>query len=104
MLGFLVFSFSRDHNPISFAKAHPALNSQNAKYITSLGNLCSGIVQLPASATLSEGLEKHGKTPLDPGGFTDTWKGYLPGETRVVIKVFRKYSDEDLEKAKKVRI
>lgn len=61
-------------------------------------------MQLPASAILSEGLEKRGNIAVASGGLTDIWKGDLD-KTRVAIKAFRRYRDsQDLREAKKVRM
>ena len=98
-----IVSFSRNHRSTVFAKAYPTLDSQNAKYITALGNVCSAIVRLPASAILSEGLDKRGDNPMPSGGLTSVWKGGLDG-AQVAIKAFRVYPAQNLEEAKEVRI
>ena len=84
-------------------KAYPTLDSQNAKILSTLGNLCSATVLLPISAVLSTGLEKRGNIAVASGGLTDIWKGVL-GDSRVAIKAFRIYPAQNLKEAKEVSI
>ena len=95
--------FFADLRLIAFEKAYPTLDSQNVRYITALGNLCSSIVRLPASAILSEGLDKRGAIAVASGGLTDIWKGDLRA-ARVAIKAFRIYPAQNLKEAKEVSI
>ena len=82
-------------------KAYSILDSQNAKYITALGNVCGAIQQLPTSAVLSAGLEKCAIIALKPAGLMDIWYGY-PGGFPVAIKAHRIYRASNLEEAKEV--
>lgn len=84
-----------------FVKAYPTLDSQSAKHITALGNLCGAIQRLPTSAQLSVGLEKRGYIAVASGGFTDIWRGSLSG-VQVAIKAFRIYPAQNLKEAKEV--
>lgn len=102
MSRFIIFLFAEPQTHC-FSKAYPTLDSQNAKFITALGNLCSATLQLTASAILSEGLEKRGNIAVASGGLTDIWKGGL-GRTQVAIKAFRIYPAQNLKEAKEVRI
>ena len=95
--------FSQDLGLIAFQKAYPTLDSQNVRYIIALGNLCSATVRLPASAILSEGLDKRGAIAVTSGGLTDIWEGDLRGD-RVAIKAFRIYPAQNLKKTKEVSI
>ena len=99
-LSFFFFTEPQTH---CFSKAYPTLDSQNAKHITALGNLCSATLRLTTSAILSEGLEKRGNIAVASGGLTDIWKGGL-GRTQVAIKAFRIYPAQNLKEAKEVRI
>jgi len=85
------------------AKAYPTLDPQNAKFVTALGNVCSAIERLPASAVLSAGLEKRGSIVVASGGFTDIWRGKYHG-AQVAIKAFRIYPAQNLKEAKQVSI
>jgi len=93
-------SFSKPLSIIS-TKAYPTVDSQNAKFVTSLGDTCSAIGRLPASAVLSAGLEKRGSVAASSGGFTDIWRGEHYG-AQVAIKAFRIYPAQDLKEAKEV--
>ena len=97
------FFFAFETFYMLFSKAYSTIDSKNASYITALGNLCSATVRLPASAILSEGLERRGIIAVASEGFTDMWSGDL-GHARVVIKSFRTYSTLDLKEAKEVSI
>ena len=83
------------------AKAYNPLDWQNVKYVTTLGNLCSEIQQLPTSNLLTTGPEKRGNIAVASGGITDIWRGEL-GDLRVAIKAFRIYPAQDLREAKEV--
>ena len=85
------------------AKAYPTINLQNAKFVISLGNVCSATARLPTSAVLSAGLEKRGAIAVASGGLTDVWRGEYNGE-QVAIKAFRIYPAQNLKEAKEVRI
>ena len=69
--------------------------------MTALGNVCSTIERLPASAVLSTGLEKRGSVAVASGGFTDIWRGEYRG-AQVAIKAFRIYPAQNLKEAKEV--
>ena len=94
---------SRNLLPIIFAKAYPTINSQDAKFVTALGNVCSVTERLPTSAVLSAGLDKRGNIAVASGGLTDVWRGEYGG-TPVAIKAFRIYPAQNLKEAKEVRI
>ena len=85
------------------AKAYLTVDSQNAKFVTALGNMCSVTEQLPTSAVLTAGLKKRGKIAVASGGLTDIWRGKYRG-TLVAIKAFRIHPSQDLKEAKKVHI
>ena len=99
----LLLFFFAEPQTHCFSQAYPTLDSQNAKYIIALGNLCSAILRLPTSAILSEGLKKQGIIAVASGGLTDIWKGGL-GRTQVAVKAFRIYPAQNLKEAKEVRI
>jgi len=84
------------------SKAYPTVDSQNARLVTALGNLCSATERLPTSAVLSAGLEKCENIAVASGGLTDVWRGEWGG-LRVAIRAFRISHDHDLKKAKAVR-
>ena len=84
-------------------KAYPTVNSQNAKYLTALGRVCSATEKLPPSAVLSVGLKKRGNIAVASGGMTDLWRGDFCGR-QAAIKAFRIYPIQDLKEAKKVCI
>ena len=95
-------SFSQSKSLVyNFSKACPTLGLQSVKHITALGEVCSAIRRLPASAVLAEGLEKHGAMAVASGGLTDVWRGKL-GDIRVAIKAFRIYPAHNLKQAKEV--
>lgn len=73
---------------VASAKAYPTVDPQIAKFVTTLGNVCSETERLPTSVILSEGLEKRGSGPVASGGLTDIWLGDFRG-TQVAIKAFR---------------
>ena len=85
------------------AKAYPTVDLQDAKFITTLGNVCSTIERLPASAVLSAELEECGTTAVASGGFTDIWRGKYHNAP-AAIKTFRAYPPKNLKEAKKVSI
>lgn len=87
---------------IASTKAYLTFDSQSAKSIIALGNVCSTTGRLPTSAVLSTGLEKHDNTPAASGKLADIWRGELC-TTQVAIKAFRIYPAQNLEEAKKVR-
>ena len=86
-----------------FTKAYPTADPQNAALLTTLGEVCSTIEKLPASATISVGLRKIGNGAIASGGLRDVFPGEYGGK-RVAIEVFRIYSGERLREAKKVRV
>ena len=84
-------------------KAYPTIDSQDTKAVTALGDVCSAIGQLPTSAVISAGLEKHSKIITASGGLADTWRGEYDA-TQVAIKAFRIYPAQNLKEAKGVSI
>jgi len=84
-------------------KTYPTVDSQNAKLVAALGNVCSATGQLPTSTVLSAGLKKRGSTTVAPGAFTDVWQGEYYA-TQVAIKSLRIYPTQNCEEAKKVTI
>ena len=86
--------------PLSFLKAYPTLDSQNAEFITVLGGVCSVTERLPTSAVLSAGLGRHGNIAEDSGGATDIWRGEFR-QMHVAIKAFR-IPTQNLGKVKRV--
>jgi len=88
---------------IIFSKAYPTVDPHNAKFVTTLGKICSGIERLPTSAVLSAGLKKHHTISIASGGFTDVWQGGYHSAP-VAIKSFRIYPAENLKEAKEVSI
>jgi len=71
--------------------------------LKALGEVCGTFDQLPTSAVISAGLEKHGATPITTGGLADIWPG-VHNSKRVVIKEFRVYPEKSMSEAKKVYI
>ena len=86
---------------INSAKVFPTLETQqDVKHITTLGEMCSRIRQLPTSAVLSTGLKKSGDGAATSGGFASIWRGELGG-AEVAIKTFR-FGPKHLKKAQEV--
>ena len=77
--------------------------STHAQFLLEFAELCSAIDRLPTSTAISTGLEKSGTVPVTSGGLRDIWQGEYDGK-QVAIEAFRIYPDENLGKAKKVRI
>ena len=82
-------------------KAYPTADTQNAKSIIALGEVCSATSLLPTSALLSAELEKRGEIAVASGGFTDIWRGEYYAR-QVAIKTFRIYPAQNLKQAKEV--
>ena len=87
--------------PISSLKAFPTVDSQDAKFVIALGNVCSVTERLPTSAVLSAGLKKRDNIAEDSGGTGDVWRGEYRG-TQVAIKAFRIHPASKLKEAKEV--
>ena len=82
-------------------KVYPTVDSQNAKIVVALGNVCSAAGQLPTSTLLSTGLDKWDDTPVMSGGFSEVLRGFHH-DREVIIKSYRMY--QHLERAKEVSI
>ena len=102
MLNWL-FLLSQHRPSIISTQAYPTLDSQNAKFIIALGEVCSATDRLPTSVLLSTGLEKRGTIPVASGGFADIWRGEYYAR-QVAIKAFRIYPAQNLKQAKEVCI
>lgn len=97
----LLVLFSWNLPSVVSAKAYPAVDPQNAKFITALGAVCSATLQLPTSATLSPEFEELGAAPTGSGGLADIWRREYRGR-QVAIKAYRLYKHS--KKMKEVRI
>ena len=79
------------------------MDTQNAKFIIALWEVCSATERLPTSVLLSAGLEKRANIAVASGGVTDIWRGeYYTMQT--AIKAFRIYPAQSLKQAKEVSI
>ena len=85
------------------AKAYPTVDSQNAKFVIALGDVCSATQRLPTSAMLSAGLKKRGRIAVASGGFTDIWRGEHYA-AQVAVKAFHIYPAQNLKEVKEVSI
>ena len=75
--------------------------ARDIEFLTSFGNLCSAIKQLPDSNVLSTELAKCDEIAIDSGGLMDIWCGMYQGSF-VAIEAFRTYPAQNLEEAKEV--
>jgi len=74
---------------------------KGTKLATALGEISSGIGQLPNSIGLLRGLEKRGGVAVASGETTDIWQGSW-NNNHVALKAFRIYPPQDLQEAKKI--
>ena len=79
------------------------VSAQDERFLIPFGKLCSTIKRLPDSAVILARLVRRDDLTVAPGKLMDVWRG-KHRDTQVAIKVFRAFSAQSLEEAKKVRV
>jgi len=75
-------------NPENHEQAAPTVLERDTRFVATLGDIYSNILQLPNSIGSLQRLEKRGEIAVASGGTTDIWRGVWNNQ-HVAFKAFR---------------